>query len=510
MVWDEENRLRSVSVNGQLNSYVYDAAGERVLKGIGSGQAVFVNGDISGSSGGVGNFTVYASPYLVVRSGEHSNHYFIENQRIATRLEHGWDQQVTATDAGNGVSWPKKEQQIRQGMQRDQQALQGNDSLTTGIMGKDPRGGASAGSAGQISSGTPWANANPSNNGNHYAYGHYKNGGGIGAAGSDFLYFYHPDHLGSTSYVTDAAGEVYQHVEYFAFGETFVEEHSNTERTPYLFNGKELDGETGLYYYGARYYDPRTSIWESVDPLAEKYPGWSPYNAMLNNPVRFLDPNGDSVGVGQLDADHQKALGLFAHTKQGNKFLAQYAHKGQTIGGVKFDKDGKYDKKGINLTYTTGEDATGSNTGAKANKQGGINITVELAKEGYGFSDKTLNLVKSITHESFIHADMFTGDWLDDKNLNFSNLNKWTRDHFGTGPLSQIGKHGQHLEISRRFWINQNDGDGLWPAQGFQVLKSAAGTLGIKVSDNLIKNKMWDFGGSAIDVNPTTGKVKWD
>jgi RHS repeat-associated protein len=97
-----------------------------------------------------------------------------------------------------------------------------------------------------------------------------------------FRYFYHPDHLGSTSYITDASGEVYQHLEYFAFGETFVEEHSNTNRTPYLYNGKvgaqrksrllagELDEETGLYYYGARYYDARTSVWLSVDPLAGK------------------------------------------------------------------------------------------------------------------------------------------------------------------------------------------------------------------------------------------------
>ena len=75
-----------------------------------------------------------------------------------------------------------------------------------------------------------------------------------------FLYFYHPDQVGSTSYVTDGSGEVYEHLEYFSFGETFVQEHSNTDRIPYLFNGKELDEETGLYYYGARYYDPRTSI----------------------------------------------------------------------------------------------------------------------------------------------------------------------------------------------------------------------------------------------------------
>jgi RHS repeat-associated protein len=98
--------------------------------------------------------------------------------------------------------------------------------------------------------------------------------------------------LGSTSYVTDASGEVYQHLEYFAFGETFVEEHNNTDRTPFLYSGKELDEETGLYYYGARYYDPKTSIWQSIDPEADKFPGWSPYNFNFNNPVNFKDPDG--------------------------------------------------------------------------------------------------------------------------------------------------------------------------------------------------------------------------
>ncbi|MDH5381342.1 MAG: DUF4329 domain-containing protein [Cyclobacteriaceae bacterium] len=119
-------------------------------------------------------------------------------------------------------------------------------------------------------------------------------------------YYYHPDHLGSTSYITDATGEVYQHLEYFAFGETFVEEHSNTNRTPYLYNGKELDAlpsvvkrrreETGLYYYGARYYDPVTSIFVSVDPLAEKYGFQSGYVYAANNPVRYVDVNGEGPG----------------------------------------------------------------------------------------------------------------------------------------------------------------------------------------------------------------------
>jgi RHS repeat-associated protein len=123
-----------------------------------------------------------------------------------------------------------------------------------------------------------------------------------------FRYFYHPDHLGSTSYVTDAAGEVYQHLEYMAFGETFVEEHSNTDRTPYLFNGKELDEETGLYYYGARYYDARTSVFQSVDRFAEKYSGVSPYEYGGNNPLKFIDVGGDSTylviyGAGHLNTN---------------------------------------------------------------------------------------------------------------------------------------------------------------------------------------------------------------
>ena len=99
--------------------------------------------------------------------------------------------------------------------------------------------------------------------------------------------------MGSSSYITDASGEVYQHLEYFAFGETFVKEHSNTDRTPYLYNGKELDEETGLYYYGARYYDARISIWLSADNMSEKAPGWTPYRAFFNNPNSWTDIDGN-------------------------------------------------------------------------------------------------------------------------------------------------------------------------------------------------------------------------
>jgi RHS repeat-associated protein len=70
------------------------------------------------------------------------------------------------------------------------------------------------------------------------------------------------------------------------------EQHSNTEsyNNPYKFNGKELDPETNLYYYGARYYDSSMSMWLSLDPLAEVT--MQSYSAFNNNPIRYNDPTG--------------------------------------------------------------------------------------------------------------------------------------------------------------------------------------------------------------------------
>jgi len=107
-------------------------------------------------------------------------------------------------------------------------------------------------------------------------------------------YFYHSDHLGSSSLITDASGAIVQHLEYVPFGETFIDERRSQSSwtTPYLFSGKERDEETGLLYFGARYQDSKYGIWYSVDPLAEKYPNVSPYVYCLDNPVKYVDPDG--------------------------------------------------------------------------------------------------------------------------------------------------------------------------------------------------------------------------
>ncbi|EKB58751.1 RHS repeat-associated core domain-containing protein [Bergeyella zoohelcum] len=103
----------------------------------------------------------------------------------------------------------------------------------------------------------------------------------------------HNDHLGTSSFVTDGDGDPTQFYLNFPFGETLYEQqNTNAYENPYKFNAKELDDETGLYYYGARYYDPRIGMWLSVDPLTEKMPSWSPYAYAFDNPVRFVDLDG--------------------------------------------------------------------------------------------------------------------------------------------------------------------------------------------------------------------------
>ena len=121
-------------------------------------------------------------------------------------------------------------------------------------------------------------------------------------------YYYHSDHLGSASLISDYKGDEYQRIEYTPYGETWVEKTQNTglEYLPYKFTSKEIDEETGLYYYGARYLDPRYSRWLSTDPALTEYMSGSVageggifnsinmnvYHYTGNNPVKYIDSDG--------------------------------------------------------------------------------------------------------------------------------------------------------------------------------------------------------------------------
>ncbi len=317
--WDEENRITAIQDNGYLSRYTYDAAGERVIKSHGGIQAVFVDGGIAGPVSHDENYTAYISPYLVFREQGFTKHYYIEDQRILSKIGTGdfytntipLGQGITAgnqnyadrrdslkqalirflTDLGYNVGVPSLEDNIKDLQDAGIQV----PVLEPGDYTNPPYGWPVPPLTHADSICAPWPpdprEANATNGNVEAGYGF------IGYAGVPEFnqFFYHPDHLGSTSYITDLNGSVRQYAAYIPFGEVFFEEHINSPTQPYLFNAKELDRETGLYYYGARYYDPRISLWASVDPMAEKYVGWSGYNYTLWNPVVLVDPDGRQV-----------------------------------------------------------------------------------------------------------------------------------------------------------------------------------------------------------------------
>ncbi len=225
---------------------MYDDAGQRTIKRGPRGE------------------TVYAFPTWVVRSGTiGTSHVFVGSTRVASHV------------------WPG----------RSHLEPPGDDALG-GMLGNWWEHRSDAG----------FAHARDTEMNPHYRVGSHTPMSG--RPETQFLYFYHPDHLGSTEFVTDTDGELYEHAQYFPSGETWVRQGDNADRLPWLFTSQELDAETGLYYLNARYYDPRVGVFASTDPVLPDAnvrtfaaPTLSTYAYAHHNPLVLRDPGGGQPQV---------------------------------------------------------------------------------------------------------------------------------------------------------------------------------------------------------------------
>jgi RHS repeat-associated protein len=108
--------------------------------------------------------------------------------------------------------------------------------------------------------------------------------------------YIHSDHLGSSNVISDENGVRIAAYEYQPYGK--VSKLWGEDVTDYKFTGKELD-DTGLYYYGARYYDPEIGRFTQADTIVPKPfnpQSFNRYSYCLNNPLRYIDPSGHEPG----------------------------------------------------------------------------------------------------------------------------------------------------------------------------------------------------------------------
>jgi RHS repeat-associated protein len=146
------------------------------------------------------------------------------------------------------------------------------------------------------------------------------------------LYWYHPDYIQNVDLITDLDGEAYELFLYNPWGEQLHHWSSNSSSwtSPYRFNAKEVDPETGLAYYGARYYQSKLGVWLSVDPMAVEMVAWSPFAFNFQNPITFIDPNGEKPTI-YIEGT---GLGHAFMTVGSGKNLVVYTY-GRYLGGAK-------------------------------------------------------------------------------------------------------------------------------------------------------------------------------
>ena len=351
--WDEENRLLAADENGFVSNYWYDADGERTVKTSGENEAIYVNSEFSGGNTVTARFSLYVSPYLVAgQGGKYTKHIYIGSQRIVSKLgdlaSYGADPRRIpyAGNEADGLTinykdkYAKQLQSIKDNYKAFDQPYNGkdNDDYVNG-QGFCCNDGTPEAAQARAMARTRAANDNFHDKDNY----------------EKMQFYYHPDHLGSSSYITNLDGEVSQHIEYVPFGEVFIEERNNTWNTPYLFNSKEFDEETGMYYYGARYYEPRLSLWMSVDPLECKHPEISTYCQANNNPIKYIDPDGlDNFIINEVS-------GEIIRQKTDGKTHSFYLSDGKSnvlVGAFEYNKKDLIGLSGrISFTNTKGESA---------------------------------------------------------------------------------------------------------------------------------------------------------
>ena len=253
-LFNSQANLKAYSHNGlDFAYYGYNASNTRTYKLSMLNMNQWLNGQPEPLSLQLQSAMFYPNAYINFnQNGEYTKHYYNGAERIASRLG----------DNSVGVSASCNDRLAFRTMQADGRARAELQELV---------------SAGDVPVETPSMDVSDL----------------LPIGNPDDIFYYHTNHLGSTAYVTDQSQNITQGFLYAPFGEITTEYNANfgSDIIPkYSFNAKELDEETGMYYYEARYYKP--PVFTSRDPMMDQRPWLSPYHYCSNNPVGKVDPSG--------------------------------------------------------------------------------------------------------------------------------------------------------------------------------------------------------------------------
>ena len=377
MYWDEDNRLMVLSDNGKTSRYTYNAAGERIMKSYGTMEGVYINGAPQGITfHETDNFTFYPASIISINKNRFTKHYFIGDKRIASRIGTGLFNNVYGRNGSYVTAGQQDYAERMNQIQKQKEAYYRQQGIAPGVPTMkgaygDPENthigynsiirelGNHDVPQGWVQ--TPKPNTTPDTSPGPPVSWNAPSNPDDPQAGYGFIptdttkeetFFYHSDHLGSTSYITDDKANITQYDAYLPYGEFLVDEHSSSEDLPYKFNGKELDEETGLYYYGARYMDPKISMWLGVDKLAEKYPTLGGYVYCAGNPIKLIDTDGNDIVIaGKNNSNITLKTNLIDirvnATSLGIDFGGAYTLEGEKILSAALDIVGIFDTTGV-------------------------------------------------------------------------------------------------------------------------------------------------------------------
>ena len=309
--WNEEQWLSGVRNDLGVHHYVYDYKGERVMKSSVMHSSVQINDKNIDDIEYLEPYTLYINPYYVVtelQGGDKvSKHYYMNTQRVATDISINYQaQESMAGPQQPNARDPKKPSEDTTSVNYN--AAFADLQATLNALGHQKSDVNGLGQQPTLEEYYPELvretafNATAAKN--------------APESTTRVLFWYHPDYLGNVDLVTERDGKTYEFFTYNPWGEEMRQYNANTFSfsSPYRFNAKEKDPETGLHYYGARYYQSKLSAWLSVDPLAHET--YEPYIYTGNNPINAVDPDGrNTIEKDDLDLETSEEP-VSSHTRK--------------------------------------------------------------------------------------------------------------------------------------------------------------------------------------------------